>query len=224
MRLHVDIDNEQLLDTIACELREHPLLGATGIGWSHSDVLRFLLRRALDTWPLLGPQGQTSTADRVPMTTMEDGLSPGLSDGDRDRLEAALSKVTKGEERGGDEPDELDEEPDELPRSYKRLPHWDYFDHDGPWEIPPEQNKVHAYYKKAGWIRLGIPLDDRMLDAYWTPLRADQEALDIYPEQDGHDRWVISQRAPDVGIAHIVPEGWGTDFGPEAHTIIFGGN
>mgnify|MGYP003653408249 FL=1 len=124
-----------------------------------------------------------------------------------------------------DEDDEDDAEEDaELPDTYRRISHWDYFDTDGPWEFPEEENEVSAYYTDAGWIRMGIPLEDRFLSAYWTPLRVDQEALAPYPKNDGYNRTVKVQSTPEVGQAHIIPEDWGTDRPTGPELIVFGGN
>ena len=237
IRLNLTPSRQAKLKQAQQDVRDDRLLGATGSEWTGAEVVQFLLNRALDDWEGVSEDGKSvSPLFETPparFSLPQEGLDPdtrarldrALADGPADEVSQVL--VTDEDEDDEDDEDdwEEDEEEDaELPDTYRRISHWDYFDTDGPWEFPEEENEVSAYYTDAGWIRMGIPLEDRFLSAYWTPLRVDQEARAPYPKNDGYNRTVKVQSTPEVGQAHIIPEDWGTDRPTGPELIVFGGN
>lgn len=94
-----------------------------------------------------------------------------------------------------------------VPELYERQPHWEYFD-QGEWEIPDDQEALHRYYADAGWIRCAAAAEGVTVQLYWTPVSA-QQGLPVWPGQDAEGRRLTVQTVPEVGTAHVIPQGFG---------------
>lgn len=94
-----------------------------------------------------------------------------------------------------------------VPELYERQPHWEYFD-QGEWEIPDGQEALHRYYTDGGWIRCAGAAEGVTIELYWTPVSALQ-GLPVWPGKDAEGRQLTVQSLPEVGTAHIIPQGFG---------------
>jgi len=198
VRLRVSLtDDERLvLDSVKGHLRSDMKVRSMGAPVTDQVALRFVLMVGLDRVPtvLRGGRGQ------------ETAVSPAVAESATPPLEP---EETPAPAVVALEPEAEPPMPAELLRTYKRPAHWEYYD-DGEWELPPGQEELHAYYTAAGWIRCAAGMDGRTLQFYWTPNGAEQ-GLPPHPGRDDQNRMVLAQRAPEIGVAHLVPEDWGED-------------
>lgn len=197
LRLELDPAREARLQQVMRDLSRDPVLSALGTDVSETLVLRFLVNRALDTWPTVWRVEEAPGEDLPPDDETEEVEKPEQG-----------QDVTRQED--------IEEEPEEedldLPDVYPRPPLWEFYD-DGPWDLPESQTGMHGYYSKHGWVRAEAQTEHRLLNFYWTPKREEQ-GLKPWPGQDDFGRRMVVQSAPTVfGTAHLVPDDWNEEHG-----------
>lgn len=208
-------DERRLLSRVKTYLREDSKVRAMGQPVTDQVALRYALTLGLEQVARV-ISGEPSPSQVVSMPSPE--VPRLLAEWGR-ALEAAsaggVAVVTRGELEGHP----LEEPPGEpapapapapqpfVPELYERQPHWEYFD-QGEWEIPDDQEEMHRYYADAGWIRCAAAAEGVTVQLYWTPVSA-QQGLPAWPGQDEEGRRLTVQTVPEVGTAHIIPQGFG---------------
>tara|TARA_R110000796_G_scaffold175739_1_gene292721 strand:+ start:115 stop:750 length:636 start_codon:yes stop_codon:yes gene_type:complete len=191
IRLSLKLTEQQAaaLDSVKTDLRNDSKVQALGGEVTDHTALRYILYEALDGRVY---SSRTYEPEEIPLF---------MAHAEGSLVDSAVEVVGDGTPTH-DSPEE-----DIIPVKVYSRPHdWIYSD-DSEWDFPESQAEMHAYYEAAGWLRVAAPLEDRLLQFYWTPDGAEQ-GLAVFPGRDSYRRVVASQRSPDVGVAHMVPEDW----------------
>ena len=189
-------DERRLLSRVKTYLREDSKVRAMGQPVTDQVALRYALTLGLEEVERV--VSQPSQVVSMPSPEVPRLLAETLDELEEHQLE---------EPPGEPEPAPAPAPQPFVPERYERQPHWEYFD-QGEWEIPDDQEALHRYYADAGWIRCAAAAEGVTVQLYWTPVSA-QQGLPVWPGQDAEGRRLTVQTVPEVGTAHVIPQGFG---------------
>lgn len=189
-------DERRLLSRVKTYLREDSKVRAMGQPVTDQVALRYALTLGLEEVERV--VSQPSQVVSMPSPEVPRLLAETLDELEEHQLE---------EPPGEPEPAPAPAPQPFVPELYERQPHWEYFD-QGEWEIPDDQEELHRYYADAGWLRCAAAAEGVTVQLYWTPVSA-QQGLPVWPGQDAEGRRLTVQTVPEVGTAHVIPQGFG---------------
>ena len=210
MRLRITLTEEQLqrLDEVVAWLKTQPTTRAIGVMPGREAALRWLVFHYLDSMgAAAGATGATGAAGAAGVTTPPPNLE-GVP-GDPVPEEVGGPKVEPEIEPEIEPKVEPEIEP-ELVGPFALPGHWDKW---RPMDEPDrDQLPMHKWYTDQEWARYSAPMPTgRVIDVYW------KDGLGVeglpsgagYPGDDGFGRKIMVQKAPGIGVAHLVPDDWG---------------
>lgn len=215
LRFSPDEVQREHIDSVKAYLRDDPKVRAMGQPVTDQVALRYALTLGLEKAAFVATTDSAEASRQLSVPTHADhplGRWGPIAESATPPFappaaapEQGVPAVEPEEEPLPRQPWEVPAEP--VPELYARQPHWEYFD-QGEWEIPDFEEQLHRYYDDAGWIRCAAAAEGVTVQLYWTPRSADQD-LPVWPGPDAEGRTLTVQTVPEVGTAHVIPQGFG---------------